>query len=137
MNAKLPHLNRLMKYKNESVIERYMKEYGRSRKNANRNFSELMKFFWLFQRAKIKGDRVQCGIYPSMLQIDEMWHTFLLFTKDYTNFCKDYFGCFIHHIPETSKNVINEETKEENLNIFLSYAYDHLGEKTVRYWFKV
>ena len=32
--------------------------------------------------------------------IDQGWHTFLLFTKDYAQFCKDYCGCYVHHQPE-------------------------------------
>jgi hypothetical protein len=28
-----------------------------------------------------------------------MWHTFLLFTKDYKNFCEDNLGMFINHEP--------------------------------------
>lgn len=31
--------------------------------------------------------------------VDEVWHAFILFTKDYTAFCDDVFGRFIHHAP--------------------------------------
>lgn len=31
--------------------------------------------------------------------LDEMWHTFILFTKDYGDFCHEMFGHFIHHLP--------------------------------------
>jgi hypothetical protein len=33
-------------------------------------------------------------------QVDAMWHTFILFTKDYARFCQDIAGAFIHHCPE-------------------------------------
>ena len=31
--------------------------------------------------------------------IDEMWHTFLLYSKDYYDFCHQYLGRMIHHRP--------------------------------------
>lgn len=31
--------------------------------------------------------------------VDEVWHAFILFTKDYAVFCEDVFGRFIHHAP--------------------------------------
>ena len=35
------------------------------------------------------------------MAIDEMWHTFVLFTQPYAAFCQRYFGRFIHHAPST------------------------------------
>lgn len=31
--------------------------------------------------------------------VDVAWHEFILFTKEYENFCEDAFGRFIHHTP--------------------------------------
>jgi hypothetical protein len=36
--------------------------------------------------------------------VDEAWHTFILFTKDYAAFCQVAFGEFIHHVPRTSRD---------------------------------
>ena len=33
-----------------------------------------------------------------------MWHTFLLFTKDYRNFCNDYLGRMLDHQPFETPN---------------------------------
>jgi hypothetical protein len=38
---------------------------------------------------------------PSMLA-DDMWHEFLLHTRDYAAFCDTAFGRFLHHIPESA-----------------------------------
>lgn len=39
---------------------------------------------------------------------DELWHTFLLDTNGYQEFCKEVFGRFIHHNPyETEKELHN------------------------------
>ena len=32
--------------------------------------------------------------------LDRGWHVFILFTKDYVQFCKDYCGRYVHHQPE-------------------------------------
>ena len=31
--------------------------------------------------------------------VDDLWHEFILFTRDYNNFCKQAFGQFLHHTP--------------------------------------
>ena len=39
-------------------------------------------------------------------EVDEVWHAFILFTKDYAAFCQAAFGEFIHHVPRTSRDVL-------------------------------
>jgi hypothetical protein len=38
------------------------------------------------------------GLVPSGV-VDEFWHTFILFTRDYAAFCERHFGYFLHHTP--------------------------------------
>jgi hypothetical protein len=35
--------------------------------------------------------------------VDEVWHGFILFTREYAGFCQSAFGEFIHHVPRTSR----------------------------------
>ena len=35
---------------------------------------------------------------PSQV-VDDLWHEFILFTRDYQNFCQQAFGRFLHHTP--------------------------------------
>jgi hypothetical protein len=37
-------------------------------------------------------------------EVDEVWHAFILFTKEYAAFCRAAFGEFIHHVPRTSRD---------------------------------
>ena len=37
-------------------------------------------------------------------EVDEVWHAFILFTRDYAALCQAAFGEFIHHIPRTSRD---------------------------------
>jgi hypothetical protein len=37
-------------------------------------------------------------------EIDEVWHAFILFTREYIEFCQRVNGHIIHHNPKTSRN---------------------------------
>ena len=75
-----------------------------------------------------------------MRDIDQMWHVFLLYTEDYMNFCHKFFGEYLHHqpdiVPTLEKGVVDAaESFTANLEKFLDYNYDILGEDVVRRWF--
>lgn len=44
--------------------------------------------------------------------VDEVWHTFILFTADYAEFCADVFGHFIHHQPGTPSRPLGTGPRE-------------------------
>jgi hypothetical protein len=41
------------------------------------------------------------GLGMTSKQVDEVWHTAILFTEDYMAFCQDVFGFYLHHRPNT------------------------------------
>lgn len=137
-------LSKVLKYKNKDVIRRYEKDYPLNKLRGADAFNELMKFFWVAQQhknaKKIHPENNElnftCAIYPEMSDIDDMWHTFLLFTKDYMSFCKTYFDEYIHHVPNTKEGPINEANFEDDLTKYLSFVYDVLGEETIINWFE-
>ena len=61
-------------------------------------------------------ENLKCYLYlsyikPSYLSsyiVDEAWHTFLLFTKEYKEFCTLVFWRFIHHAPSLSGGYSND-----------------------------
>ena len=85
----------------------YKSDHPDNRLDAEETLEELMKFFWLTQKHKIDKELFPeneelnfiCGIHSEMKEIDDMWHIFLLFTKDYMTFSKKYLGEFFHHSP--------------------------------------
>lgn len=93
-----PDLQNLLSYKHTAVIARYERDYPQSTLTADQAWQELLKFIWLCRQHKV--DKLQqphnenlaftCIIYREMRAIDEMWHTFLLFTYDYQAFCKEH-----------------------------------------------
>lgn len=141
----LADLPTLLSYQNLDVFERYAMDYPNNQLDPSEAFQELMRFFWLSMKHENEkkhfpnDDNLSfiCGIHSEMKEIDDMWHTFLLFTKEYASFCKNYLGRYFHHAPTTNaqKSALTENDFEVDFYRFLSFVFDHLGEKTVRKWF--
>jgi hypothetical protein len=139
----LPSLAELAQYKNPKLIQRYNKDFPDNTLPAEEALQEILKYLWLTQKhfqdkqANPQDENLDfpCDVHSEMIQMDDMWHTFLLFTVDYHEFCQRYFGKFIHHVPNMHENVITPEEFEVKFTRYLSYVYDHLGEETVKKWF--
>ena len=86
------------------VTDRYIKDSKVSPQLAAETLVELKRWFTL------------CALHPEKMyatggQVDEMWHTFILFTKDYARFCHDITGAFIHHVPEVASGDIEAQIR--------------------------
>lgn len=88
-------IKKVMDYQMPHVIARYCKDYKVSADTAKIHEVELKR--WLI----LAGDGNEGDSLGMMSkEVDNLWHTFLLFTKEYHAFCNDMFGKFIHHCPE-------------------------------------
>jgi hypothetical protein len=135
----------LLQYKNNKVISRYQSDFPDSKMRPEEALEELLKFIWLSH--KLAADKkhfpandalhFSCVIHHEMAEIDNMWHTFLLFTRDYHTFCQKHLaGVFFHHDPLVSTGAaVSTIAYELELNRYLSYIYDNLGETTLIKWF--
>lgn len=56
-------------------------------------FEELKTYFWICGRNK-NG----MASMPSQI-VDDAWHEFILWTREYSIFCESALGFFLHHIP--------------------------------------
>jgi len=56
---------------------------------------------------------------PSQV-VDVAWHEFILFTKEYENFCQKAFGKFHHHIPAEAMK--SEENAQYAIRVAWKYA---------------
>ncbi|MBO0132602.1 glycine-rich domain-containing protein [Agrobacterium burrii] len=87
----------------DKIIARYVKDEGVSQLVARIHEKELKRFLAL------------CAIYRGPIgmrgQVDELWHSFLMFTEDYQRFCEEVAGEFIHHAPN------DEDTPEAGRRI--------------------
>lgn len=141
----LPKLDELLSYTNLRVVERYKKDYPSNQLPAENALKEVLKYLWLAQ--KHRNDVVAnphdealdfpCDVHFEMKEIDDMWHTFILFTKDYMEFGQKFFGKYVHHAPadEEMKSRFHEPDHEIKVARYLSYIYDNLGEETLKVWF--
>ena len=74
-------------------------------------------------------------------KIDWMWHTFLLFTRDYADFCGPYFGSFIDHLPTDEDDEggdgsrVDEDALRTRMERQFAIIYDELGEGTLTAWY--
>jgi hypothetical protein len=93
--CEMKSLEEILGYKNSRVIERYEDELNLSGEEAETLFRDVLLFLYVCGTTDRKSE-----ITPTKA-IDEGWHEFIMFTKDYGIFCKEYFGIFIHHNPFT------------------------------------
>ncbi|MBM2715781.1 hypothetical protein JQK88_32235 [Mesorhizobium caraganae] len=77
------------------VLARYRRQYGFSQAVAEDHRRELVRFLALCATARQHGHS-----YGMMGAVDELWHMFVIFTRDYARFCEEVAGRFLHHIPE-------------------------------------
>lgn len=148
-NTTITPLKKVLAYNNPDVIYSFMDEFNISYKEADSIFNETKKWLWAcYYRTKDpKYADINMSVDDSILIIDKMWHTFILFTNQYYDFCHKYFSRFIGHKPTsyTDKQVLKDALKEGGTEMLnkekeararqLSYLYDVLGETTIRKWY--
>ena len=60
-------------------------------------------------------------------RVDELWHSFILFTPEYERFCHDVMGFFVHHQPRTTRTPIPERAISNFLEAYAA-TYGRLDE---------
>lgn len=141
---RLPELTEVLNYSNPNVVQRFEINQPKDAYRSNQLFTEMLRYLWLCEKHDF--DKVNDPDNPSlqfipvmheeMRAIDNMWHEFILITRDYHDFCQHYFGHFLHHEPNMRETLNYSETEfVESLTLFLNYTYDVLGEETLKLWF--
>lgn len=69
------------------------------------------------------------GMYSSM--VDEIWHSALLFSREYQQFCHDLFGEMIHHAPHTGKSAKPGEAERAQFELVYSVLFEIHTESTI------
>ena len=134
-----PSLDDVLKYENQNIVDGLRKALDISDETAKELFIEGLKWLWYCCHPKTKGAR---KIDASLAVIDEVWHTFILYTVDYFKFCHHYFGYYLHHAPTTTKeledfrkvskkNLIAEKRRQYEL------VYEVLGKETFVQWYHI
>lgn len=142
---KLPSLDEVLKYENPAVVDRFKINHPKDAFRAEQLFTEMLRYLWLCEKHTWDIEKNPASpelnfvpvMHEEMRSMDNMWHEFILLTRDYHDFCHHYFGRFLHHEPNMRQKLAYSETEFVNsLNLFLNYIYDVLGENVVRTWFQ-
>jgi len=83
-------------YRNDGVIERIAKDENVSLEEATQLFKDTLMFLYMAATSS--------AVSVPTVAIDVGWHAFLMFTKDYADYCEKYLGKFVHHRPTTSRS---------------------------------
>lgn len=78
------------------VIERFSLRNGIPLQESLKIHDDLLGYLDEGQAIKSKDHS------PSLI-VDEAWHSFILHTKLYYDFCKSRYGTFVHHFPTGSE----------------------------------
>lgn len=131
---KIPSLSELLAYKNTRLLHYFCYHQRQiSLENAQQLLADLMSWLWL--HAWRKSSSRATWFFGPLLILDELWHAFILHTRDYHDFCLQFFGEYVHHDiePPGAEHAISPE----ELADFLSDAIDHLGLAWVERYFPV
>lgn len=140
----LPTLSDLLKYHHPKVIQTYVRTFNVDECHAQALFKDMLTYLWISSKHHIDrhtqpdNERLQFQfvMHEEMRPIDDMWHNFILYTRDYIDFCHRYFGQYIHHEPDIAIDHVPTESEfSANLEKYLNYVYEQLGELTLIRWF--
>lgn len=103
------------------LLERVSQELDVSAATARTLMGELMKFLYVCSLGE--------GVMTPSKIVDEVWHTFIIFTKHYREFCLTQFGRFIDHNPsdDTDANANQYEAT-------IAQLLKHFGSAPKEYW---
>jgi hypothetical protein len=77
-------------YLEQKLCKNYL---AQSAEEAARLFRELKRYLFLSQL------HTAHDIPMFSVRVDEVWHQFVLFTAEYSDFCQRCIGSFLHHVP--------------------------------------
>ena len=73
--------------------------------------------------------------------VDEAWHAFILFTTEYTEYCRRYFGNYVHHSPADNYQTVDRtenagrSPKEASFNEFRQRYEELYGHPLPAVWY--
>jgi hypothetical protein len=133
-------LDEVLAYRHPAVLRRYAEEQHAPLEEAEEVFREMLKFLYVCHRAATElPSGLGYVVSTEIEKIDWMWHTFLLFTMDYADFCERHFGHFLHHVPgeaaTESEAPVDGSTVRAQVERQFALVYDLLGEETLIAWY--
>jgi hypothetical protein len=76
-------------------VDERLRVHGVAPDEASRRVAELKRYFLTGGASPLPMESAE---------VDEAWHAFLLFTREYEQFCRRAFSCFVHHEPAENRD---------------------------------
>ena len=115
-----------------------MHHFDVERDEAEDLFLETKRWLWLVAtceaEAETPSDAPRLYVTPALAMLDEMWHTFILCTRQYMTYCNSCFGTYIHH-ESPLRNHESESEARDRLRWQMGYVYDKLGADVLSKWY--
>lgn len=111
-------------YENGAIIDYFCaKNPNYDQDTARLLFKDLLS--WLVFNHMRARQHKKTHLFGPLMNLDEMWHTFILHTRAYSEFCEHYLGEFLHHDiePIGYEHLINED----ELRDYLEDCFKFLG----------
>jgi hypothetical protein len=96
-------------YTNEEITHKFTSHWRVSGNEADELFTETKRMLWVMAGMTRRRQRFTVDVPLRIL--DEMWHTFVLFTREYHAYCQRVFGRYIHHTPRTMADTRRERSE--------------------------
>jgi hypothetical protein len=141
-------LHVVLGYRNDLVIYGFTKRLGVETEEAQRIFVETLRWLWYVASTEPTAENPEAHAIDGPLAIlDEMWHEFILVTRDYTEFCNSMFGRYIHHEPESPNGSQSKPNEPADVKPALAAllarkrakyeaVYDCLGKDVFLRWYR-
>jgi hypothetical protein len=136
-------LRRALRYQNRDVVVKFARHFQVAEAESAAVFEECKKWLWL----NALPDAPLLFMSEATLIIDEMWHTFVLYTREYTEYCGSRFGRYVHHTPDTLRQQASREralardregylrrVRRQRAQQY-RFIVDKLGSDTLRLWY--
>lgn len=120
----------LKHYKNQKVVAYFCHHHPElTLDDGQLLFEDLLSWLWLNTLRKKQGKNTY--LFGPLLILDELWHAFILHTRDYMDFTMNYFGEYIHHEVEPIgfEHVIEEDELTDLLQDCFQYLDQHWVER--------
>ena len=123
-------IDNIKQYQMNHIIKRCQKDFGYSDKDMIILEQELKRYLTL---VILRNEPF--GMFSE--DVDNLWHTFILFTKEYAEFGQNFAGKFLHHIPELDDTRSPEKLVEgrKQFSSFLQAYKETFGIEAHNIWF--
>ena len=124
----------ILNYQMPYVIERCKRDYGYDDQDMAIIEREFKRYLVLVANKKKKGEGT--GMFSK--HVDNLWHSFILFTREYTEFGHKYAGRYMHHAPEVdieNRTPEQQAQSRKDFQAFIKNYEETFKEEIHSIWF--